>query len=157
MTDTELYTRTRIVLAATLLLPIIVGLFNLSTNDANLTKYIKAGTASSLSKPADKKASDKKDEAKKDKDTKTEANTKQKKKATATAGVKPASTYTVKAGDTYGCIAENYYGSFEQWPLVYGANAGGAGYNEYDLAVGAKVQLPALTAAQVKPATNLCE
>jgi nucleoid-associated protein YgaU len=57
---------------------------------------------------------------------------------------KQATTYTVKDGDTYGCIAEKYYGSYDQWSRIYAANAGYAGYEEYGLAVGAKLQLPAL-------------
>lgn len=66
---------------------------------------------------------------------------------------KPASTYTVKEGDTYGCIAEKYYGSYEYWPKIVAANTG-IGFEEYRLFVGAQVQLPPSDGS--KPATTLC-
>lgn len=66
---------------------------------------------------------------------------------------KPAGTYTVQPGDTYGCIAEKYYGSYEYWPLLVQTNTG-VGFEEYRLFVGAVVQLPAVTVT--KPASSLC-
>jgi LysM repeat protein len=77
--------------------------------------------------------------------------------ATAKAGVdKPATEYTVKEGDTYGCIAEKYYGSYEHWPDVMAANPVTEGYAEYRLFVGAKLVLPAVPSASLKPASTLC-
>ncbi len=76
--------------------------------------------------------------------------------APAAVGAKAASTYTVKAGDTYGCIAEQYYGSYEQWPKVYAVNSMYPGYEEYHLNVGAVVQLPAISSGEVLPQTRLC-
>lgn len=72
---------------------------------------------------------------------------------------KPKSEYVVKEGDTYGCIAEKYYGSFEHYTDVMRANAAGVvpGYSEYRLNVGAKLQLPAVAAGDLKPASSLCK
>lgn len=72
---------------------------------------------------------------------------------------KAAGEYVVKAGDTYGCIAENYYGSYEQYPMLMAANGATKykGFSERKLHVGAKLVLPAVTASQLKPATNLCD
>jgi LysM repeat protein len=72
------------------------------------------------------------------------------------AGAKAASTYVVKEGDTYGCIAEKYYGSFENWVDVDAVNPNTEGFLERRLFVGATLTLPALTAEQVKPASSLC-
>ncbi len=71
---------------------------------------------------------------------------------------KKASDYTVKAGDTYGCIAEKYYGSYEQYSTVMVANWADTtpGYGEYHLDVGAKVRLPAVSGDQLKPITHVC-
>jgi nucleoid-associated protein YgaU len=70
---------------------------------------------------------------------------------------KAGSTYTVKEGDTYGCIAEKYYGSFENWTDVFRANPSYTeGFSEYELHVGAELVLPALTSDQVRPASSLC-
>lgn len=73
------------------------------------------------------------------------------------ADAKDAGTYTVKEGDTYGCIAENYYGSYDQWSRVYAANAGWPGFDEYRLDVGAVLQMPAVTQAEALPTTSLCD
>lgn len=67
-----------------------------------------------------------------------------------------ASTYEVKPGDTYGCIAEKYYGSYDQWQKVFDANAGYSGFAEYELHVGAKLTMPAISDAETTPKTNLC-
>jgi len=69
---------------------------------------------------------------------------------------KAESVYTVKDGDTYGCIAEKYYGSFEHWVDVINANPGGVGFAEYELHVGARIVLPAVSSTSLKPASTLC-
>lgn len=68
-----------------------------------------------------------------------------------------ASTYVVKEGDTYGCIAEKYYGSFENWVNIDSANPDTEGFLERRLFVGAALELPALTADQARPASTLCQ
>lgn len=71
---------------------------------------------------------------------------------------KAASLYTVKEGDTYGCIAEKYYGSYEHWSDIYNANARyGVGYSPDRLFVDAVLELPAISASDLKPASNLCQ
>lgn len=74
-------------------------------------------------------------------------------------GAKPASDYVVKDGDTYGCIAEKYYGGFGQYSDVMNTNSASIvpGYAEYHLDVGAKIQLPAVSADNLSPATSLCK
>jgi hypothetical protein len=70
---------------------------------------------------------------------------------------KAESVYTVKEGDTYGCIAEKYYGSFEHWVDVMNSNpVFSEGFGEYELHVGAQLVLPAVTADRLKPASSLC-
>jgi LysM repeat protein len=77
--------------------------------------------------------------------------------AASTGTAKPETVYTVKEGDTYGCIAEKYYGSYENYVNVMAANpVYTEGFTEYELHVGAKLVLPALDAAAVKPASSLC-
>lgn len=72
-------------------------------------------------------------------------------------GDKAETVYTVKEGDTYGCIAEKYYGSFEHFTDVMNVNpVNTVGFTEYGLFVGAKITLPAIKAADLKPASNLC-
>jgi len=73
-------------------------------------------------------------------------------------GVSKAETvYTVKDGDTYGCIAEKYYGSFEHWVDIMNSNPVHTdGFSEYELHVGAQLVLPAITADRLKPASALC-
>ncbi len=64
-------------------------------------------------------------------------------------------SHVVEAGDTYGCIAEEYYGSFEYWPLIEAANASsGVGFQELELHIGNRLILPATT--DQKPASSLC-
>lgn len=68
---------------------------------------------------------------------------------------RPGTLYTVKEGDTYGCIAESYYGSYEHWQDIMNANLKyGNGFSEYGLHVGAVLELPA--AETLKPASKLC-
>lgn len=70
---------------------------------------------------------------------------------------KRASEYVVKEGDTYGCIAEKYYGSYENYTDIMQANpTGETGYGEYELFVGATITLPAVNADNIKPASSLC-
>jgi LysM repeat protein len=76
--------------------------------------------------------------------------------APAVPGAKAASTYVVKEGDTYGCIAEKYYGSFENWVDVDAANPNTEGFLERQLFIGTTLVLPALSSDQVKPASTLC-
>lgn len=65
--------------------------------------------------------------------------------------------YTVKEGDTYGCIAEKYYGSYEHWPDILNANiVYGSGYSEHELHVGAIIELPEILAENLKPSSKLC-
>jgi len=79
-----------------------------------------------------------------------------KSESTPTTG-KSASLYTVKEGDTYGCIAEKYYGSFEHWVDIYNSNARyGRGFSEYHLYVDAVLEMPAISAENLKPQTKLC-
>ncbi len=71
---------------------------------------------------------------------------------------KAESVYTVKEGDTYGCIAEKYYGSYEHYVDIMAANPiYDLGFGEYSLFVDAKLVLPAIDAANQKPATSLCQ
>ena len=72
---------------------------------------------------------------------------------------KSASSYVVKDGDTYGCIAEKHYGSFEHYVDIMTANGAGVvpGYSDYQLNVDAPLVLPAIDAANLKPATHLCQ
>jgi len=71
---------------------------------------------------------------------------------------KAESVYTVKDGDTYGCIAEKYYGSFEHFMDIMSANpVADNGFGEYSLFVGAKLTLPAIAKENLKPASSLCQ
>jgi LysM repeat protein len=69
---------------------------------------------------------------------------------------KAETIYTVKEGDTYGCISEKYYGSFEHWPDIINANPNTVGFGEYELHVGARIVLPAIPAGSLRPASTLC-
>lgn len=42
------------------------------------------------------------------------------------------------------------------WPQVYAQNGGYPGFEEYHLDVGAKLQMPAVSAAESLPKTSLC-
>lgn len=77
--------------------------------------------------------------------------------ASTPSGDRAETIYTVKDGDTYGCIAEKYYGSFEHWVDVVNANpVGNVGFTEYGLHVGAQLVLPAVSTAALKPTSTLC-
>jgi nucleoid-associated protein YgaU len=68
-----------------------------------------------------------------------------------------AAKYTVKEGDTYGCIAEKYYGSFEHYTDIMNVNpVASVGFNEYELFVGQVIDLPAVAHGALKPASSLC-
>ena len=74
------------------------------------------------------------------------------------AGDKTGTVYTVKEGDTYGCIAEKYYGSYEHYVDIMAANpVRDYGFGEYGLFVDAQLVLPAISAGNLKPATSLCQ
>ena len=88
--------------------------------------------------------------------TKTETTVAPSPSAAAPAGDKAQMMYTVKDGDTYGCIAEKYYGSYEHWTDVVSANPSSDGFTEYELHVGAQIILPGVTSANLKPASTLC-
>lgn len=65
--------------------------------------------------------------------------------------------YTVKEGDTYGCISEDYYGSYEHWPEILSANIKyGNGFSEHQLHVGAVLEMPVISTENLKPKSNLC-
>lgn len=162
MSDSKLFKYACYVLAATLLVPVAVYaasmVFGFSGQDP--AKYIAEGTKSVLNQVEKEEAPKKSDDKKSDKKVSKKSTEKSDKKSTKKSAVtgKKASTYTVKSGDTYGCIAEKYYGSLELWPVVYDANiGGGVGYGEYDLHVGAVLVLPAVSASNMTPASNLCE
>jgi len=73
-------------------------------------------------------------------------------------GDRAQTIYTVKEGDTYGCIAEKYYGSFEHYTEIMAANPLYAtGFGEYSLFVEAKLVLPAIASTNLKPASSLCQ
>lgn len=76
---------------------------------------------------------------------------------TADATDKAETVYTVKEGDTYGCIAEKYYGSYEHYVDIMAANpVSQYGFSEYQLFVGAQLTLPAISGSHLKPASSLC-
>lgn len=185
MTEKNLFRTTLITLGSTIVLPLIVAMTGVaapngaSTNDlvkgylsaAHGADAVQANNSSSSSSSNNGSSSETKSDTNSS-STQSNPSTDQTTRAdtattttpaatdtrtTATAGVKAASTYVVKEGDTYGCIAERYYGSYEQWPKVYAANSAYPGYEEYHLNVGAVVQLPAVSTAEVLPQTSVCK
>lgn len=75
----------------------------------------------------------------------------------ATGEAKAETTYVVKEGDTYGCIAEKYYGSYEHYVDVMAANpTNWDGFSERELHVGATLTLPAVAKENLKPISALC-
>ncbi len=166
MTEKDLFRTTLITLGSTIVLPLIVGVSGLAApGDKPTNDLIKSYVGTSAVKTEESKDTAKTDEAKptdqnKSTDQAQSSDTPKTDAAVPAAGAAPAKaagSYTVKAGDTYGCIAEHYYGSYDQWPKVYNANAGWPGFNEYDLAVGASLQMPAVSAAEALPKTDLCK
>lgn len=166
MTEKSLFKTTLITLGATILAPFVVGMTNIAgTSDSvsdKLQNYVTAARTTTIDKKDDANKDDKSTDTKasneKDADNKESDNSSSNKAVpVGDATTKSAGTYTVKEGDTYGCIAEKYYGSYDQWTRVYDVNAGWAGFNEYDLAVGAQLQMPTVNADQVLPKTSLCQ
>ena len=166
MTEKDLFRTTLITLGSTIILPLIVGVSGLAApGDKLANDLIKSYVGMSTVKAEESKDAAKTDQAKQsDQDKKANpASSSDVSKTDATVpaagatSAKVAGSYTVKAGDTYGCIAEHYYGSYDQWPMVYNANAGWPGFNEYDLAVGASLQMPVISAAEALPKTDLCK
>lgn len=154
MTETELYNRTRVGLVASVILPLVVGLSGLNGGNSvsdRLTSYVSGASKLQQVTVDPALAVNTTDNLAKE-DPQSGPASKLERSVT-----KPVGSYVVKDGDTYGCIAERYYGSYDQWTRIYEANAGWPGFNEYDLAVGAKLQLPAVSADQVVSKTNLCE
>lgn len=71
---------------------------------------------------------------------------------------KPQALYTVKEGDTYGCIAEKYYGSFEHFTDIMASNPSDqVGFGEKRLFVDAQLILPAVSASELKLPSSLCQ
>lgn len=70
---------------------------------------------------------------------------------------KTETVYTVKQGDTYGCIAEKYYGSYEHYVDIMASNpVRWEGFSERELHVDAKLVLPAIAKENLKPTSSLC-
>ncbi len=167
MTEKNLFRTSLITLASTLAVPLLVGLSGIgapdgaATNDLLKTYIATAHASSAVSSPETPKDAVKTGDDTQSGEPKSDEATAKADAAPeslpVTAAAKPAGTYTVQAGDTYGCIAEKYYGSYEQWPKVYAVNSLYPGYEEYRLHVGAVVQLPAISADEVRPATSLCK
>ena len=172
MTETSLYKRTLIVLGATILVPLIAVSVSAANSGAVVTPFQSYLTTTSSSATTTVTTptvtTPETGQTSSTQTTVPSQSTPEASQPTASAptvstdnvqttGAKPAGTYTVKDGDTYGCIAENYYGSYDQWSRVFNANAGGAGYGEYDLAVGGGLTLPAVNAEEALPKTILCE
>ena len=154
MTETQLFKRAAAVLASTLAIPVIVILTTSGGSNAvkqRLASYL--GGATNVSAQTNKDGSEESEmpETVMDKDTEASKPDESMKKEEGS-----EATYTVKEGDTYGCIAEKHYGSYDQWQKVYAANAGYLGYDEYELHVGAKIVMPALANEEIKTETNLC-
>lgn len=76
----------------------------------------------------------------------------------ATVSDKTETIYTVKEGDTYGCIAEKYYGSFEHFVDIMASNpVDQMGFGERTLFVDAQLVLPAIAGSDLKPTSALCQ
>ena len=170
MNETNLYNRARIALASTLLLPLAVAGLGAAGTGADPVDAIKGyvQTASDSSTTADTKTADEAKDTTTDTATNTgdtttdttagansdsSSTTSGSSSSAGSIAAKAAGSYTVKEGDTYGCIAENYYGSYSMWPAVQAANVG-PGYSEYGLNVGAQLVMPAADTSQLK--TDLC-
>ncbi len=170
MTESLLFKRVSWALALTVAVPLIVALMSNGRLDINnrLSAYL---NKISVQQAADQDSKDKTSESEDTaNNTESSSDSASDSESTATAeatnsqnatgldlaSVKPASTYTVEAGDTYGCIAEKYYGSFDQWQLIYNANAGYPGFSEYGLDVGAQLVLPAVDTANIRAQTHIC-
>ena len=179
MTEKNLFRTTLITLSSTIVLPLLVGTTGLaapnssSTNDlvkdyiaaAHGTDAVQSNNSNSGSSTETKSDTNKSstssnnstDQAQSSDTTSTTTPAATEVQTTTSTGAKATGTYVVKEGDTYGCIAEKYYGSYEQWPKVYAANSAYPGYEEYHLNVGAVVLLPAVSAAEVLSQTSVCK
>lgn len=175
MREKDLFRNALVTLGATILAPLGVAVSG--TNGANnqpLSDALKSYAAVSGQSSNDKTNNAKSDDtSKKDDNTGNNTNNESGSNDTASenaasqngsqaapagyAAAKSAGTYTVKAGDTYGCIAEKYYGSYDQWQKVYDANGMYPGFDEYNLNVGATLQMPAVSATEALPKTDLCQ
>ncbi len=161
MTEKTIFQRTLAVLGATILAPAVVAVSGGDVSIANrFDDYVRSGNVVAEQQAADTKKDEAAKNDKKDAYNSNKPNETPQQTETAPVGYadgKPAGTYEVKAGDTYGCIAEKYYGSYDQWQKVYDVNAGWPGFDEYRLEVGAKLQMPAVSNAEILPKTNLCQ
>lgn len=168
MTELALFQRALIVLGATIVGPLFVAATGIGGEGQSVNERIGEYVAVAVADGGDEQAANEQDQPANndqqnagDGDTKDQANgqndTENAQRPDGYAGTKEAGTYTVKEGDTYGCIAEQYYGSYDQWSRVYELNAGWPGFDEYRLDVGAVLQMPAVSEAEALPATNLCE
>lgn len=175
MTERNLFRTALGVLGSTILVPGVVALSGVAVPEGKTVGTVVKDYLTSAAKTVDEAKNDgaaddtktddtakettngSNDQAAKSDNASTQNSSKLAESTVALGSVKPAGTYTVKEGDTYGCIAEKYYGSYDQWPKVYSMNAGPVGYDEYYLAVGAKLQMPAVSGAEVLPKTSLCQ
>ena len=166
MTETKLFRNTLVALGSTIVLPLVVGATGLAAPEGKTANQLVKDYVMVAQQQTDT-TNDNKDQAT-DTTTKDDSSTTNASDSSTTssgavskpqtfAGEKKAGTYTVKAGDTYGCIAEKYYGSYEQWPRLYSANAGWPGFEEYTLNVGATLQIPAVSASETLPKTSVCQ
>ena len=165
MDETTLFQRTLIALGATILGPLFVATTGVGGQGASVNERIQdyVSVAVATNDQSDEETTDETSDGQQGENgeqTNGEGgNRENESEATPDgyAAAKDAGTYTVKEGDTYGCIAENYYGSYDQWSRVYAANAGWPGFDEYRLDVGAVLQMPAVTQAEALPTTSLCD
>lgn len=164
MNESTLFQRTLIALGATILVPLSVAATGVGGNDMSVQDRLKEYVSVAVAPRDDQSDDTSKDNESKsnensesDKNGKEESNESQTNQPTGYADAKKSGTYTVKEGDTYGCIAEKYYGSYDQWSRVFDENAGWPGFDEYRLDVGAKLQMPAVDSSQALPKTNLCQ
>ena len=164
MTEMTLFQKTLTALGATILAPLFVAVTGVGGQDMSVHDRLQE-YASVAVVEQDKKAEDEANDVKDGESADQTDATKQEQTEEngnvqvpeGYASAKPEGTYVVKEGDTYGCIAEKYYGSYDQWSKVYDLNAGWPGFDEYRLDVGAQLQLPAVGADEVLPKTNLCQ
>lgn len=165
MDETTLFQRTLIALGATILGPLFVATTGVGGQGASVNERIQdyVSVAVATNDQSDEETTDETSDGQQGENgeqTNGEGgNRENESEATPDgyAAAKDAGTYTVKEGDTYGCIAETYYGSYDQWSRVYATNAGWPGFDEYRLDVGAVLQMPAVTQAEALPTTSLCD
>ncbi len=157
MTEHTLFQRAAVALGATILAPLFVAITGLGNNGSvnPIASYVgRTSAAQTVNETINDDSKTSSDKSASDMSDKTATSSPA---VVESAGAKAAGSYTVKDGDTYGCIAEKYYGSYEMWPQVYAQNAGYPGFEEFHLDVGAKLQMPAVSAAESLPKTSLCK